>query len=218
MQLKGAIFDLDGVVVNTVPLHFKAWKRMFEEYGHTFTMDDYLAKVDGRPRMEGAAAILTELSFEQVMEAGNKKQSYFVEYLEADPIVTFPSTISLIHELEARGVKLAAASSSKNATRILQKIDMLDKFAVNVSGNDFKKGKPDPEIFLMAASKMGLKPSECIVFEDAKSGVDAAHNGHFPCIGIDRHNNAAALKTADKIVKDLDEVTVDDIIKIVEEH
>ena len=213
MPLRGAIFDLDGVIVNTVPLHFKAWKKLFEEYGKPFTMEDYLGKVDGRPRLEGAAAILTELSSAELVRAGDQKQTYFANYLETEPIAVFQSTLKFLDELVACGVQLAVASSSKNARRILQKINLLDKFAVDVSGSDLKRGKPDPEIFLLAAGKLGLEPKDCVVFEDAKSGVDAARAGGFFCVGIDRHDNAAALKAADLIVKDLAETTPEAIIK-----
>ena len=212
MKLKGAIFDLDGVIVNTVPLHFKAWKQMFEEYGHKFTMEDYLAKVDGRPRLEGAAAILTELNPEEIKKAGDKKQGFYLELLEKEPIEIFETSVKILEELKGRGIKLAAASSSKNAVRILKKIKLYDIFDANVSGADFKKGKPDPEIFLTAASRLGLKPEECVVFEDAKSGVEAAHRGNFYGVGIDRHNDPEALKSADKIVKDLGELTSEEII------
>ena len=218
MSLKGAIFDLDGVIVNTVPLHFKAWEKMFKQHGHAFTMQDYLAKVDGRPRLEGAAAILTDFSEEEIVKAGNQKQAYFVEYLESEPIEKFESTIALLNEFKKRSIKLAAASSSKNARRILKKIGLYDMFEVDVSGADFEKGKPDPEIFLTAAKRMGLTPIDCIVFEDAKSGVDAARAGSFKCIGINRHHNALALANADKIVNDLAEITIDEIYKMMEER
>ena len=118
-MFKGAIFDLDGVIVNSVPFHFRAWKRMFEEYGHKFSMHDYLAKVDGRPRLEGAAAILSELGPEEIEKAGAKKQGYYLELLEKEPMEIFESSVKLIKEMKARKVKLAAASSSKNAVRIL---------------------------------------------------------------------------------------------------
>jgi len=81
MQFKGAIFDLDGVIVNTVPLHFKAWKKMFGEYGKELTFEDYKKKVDGILRISGARAILTELSDEELEQAGAKKQGYFLELL-----------------------------------------------------------------------------------------------------------------------------------------
>lgn len=216
MKLKGAIFDLDGVIVNTVPLHFKAWKRLFEEYGHKFEMKDYLAKVDGRPRLEGAAAILTEFNEEEIKEAGAEKQFYFLECLEKDPIEIFESSVKLLNEMKKKGIKLAAASSSKNATKILKRINLFNIFDVNVSGADFEKGKPDPEIFLLAASKMNLKPEECVVFEDAKSGVEAARRGNFFCVGIDRHGNPEALKDAHKIVKDLSEIVLQEIIDMIE--
>lgn len=214
MAIKGAIFDLDGVIVNTVPFHFRAWKRMFEGYGHKFTMEDYLAKVDGRPRLEGAAAILTELNPEEIKLAGQKKQGYYLELLDKEPMEIFKSSIDLIKQMKARGLKLAAASSSKNAVRILKKINLFDTFEVNVSGADFEKGKPDPEIFLMAASKLDLKPNECVVFEDAKSGIEAALNGGFPCVAIDRHNNPEALRGANKLVKDLSETTLEEILNL----
>lgn len=214
MGIKGAIFDLDGVIVNTVPLHFKAWKRMFEGYGHAFSMEDYLAKVDGRPRLEGAAAILTELSPEEIEKAGNKKQGYYLELLDQEPVEIFESSVKIIKEMKNRKIKLAAASSSKNAVRILKKINLYDIFDTNVSGADFEKGKPDPEIFLTAASRLGLKPEECVVFEDAKSGVEAAHRGNFYCVAVDRHNNPEVLKSADKIVKDLSEITLEEILNL----
>lgn len=214
MGVKGAIFDLDGVIVNTVPLHFKAWKKMFEEYGHEFSMEDYLSKVDGRPRLEGAAAILTELSPEEIEKAGERKQSCYLKYLEEEEIEVFSSTVKFIKELKEKGIKLAAASSSKNAVRIFKKINLFGILDVNVSGADFDKGKPDPEIFLTAASRLGLKPEECVVFEDAAAGVEAALRGGFYCIAIDRHNNPAAMSGAHIIVSDLSELGIDDIKRI----
>lgn len=214
MAIKAAIFDLDGVIVNTVPFHFRAWQRMFEEYGHKFSMEDYLAKVDGRPRLEGAAAILTELSPEEIEKAGAKKQGYYLELLETEPMEIFESSVARIKELKERGIKLAAASSSKNAVRILKKIKLFNVFEVNVSGADFEKGKPDPEIFLTAAARLKVKPEESVVFEDAKSGVEAALNGRFLCVAIDRHNNPEALKGANVMVKDLSEISVDQILNL----
>ena len=89
--MKAAIFDLDGVIVNTVPLHFKAWKMMFSEYGKEFNFDDYKQKVDGIPRMDGARAILTDLSDEELKKAADKKQVYFLEYLNSEDIPVYNS-------------------------------------------------------------------------------------------------------------------------------
>ena len=217
-MIAGAIFDLDGVIVNTVPLHFKAWKQMFAEYGRDFSMDDYLAKVDGRPRLEGAAAILTELGPEEIRKAGDRKQEYYLQLLDREPVEIFKSTVKLINELAERKIKLAAASSSKNARQILEKIDLLKVFKVNVSGDDFVKGKPDPEIFLTAAKRLGLAPDKCVVFEDALSGVEAAVRGGFFCVAINRHGGAENFSGADLAVKDLEEVGVEDILRLGEER
>lgn len=215
-MLKGAIFDLDGVIVDTVPIHFKAWKKMFEEYGRPFTFTDYLAKVDGIPRIAGAAAILSDLNPIDLAVAADKKQDYFKRFLDSEPIRVFPSSVALIKEMKQKRIKLAAASSSKNAEFILKKVDLLDCFDANVSGGELKRGKPDPEIFLSAAKKINCDPGECVVFEDAKLGVRAAVAGGFACVGIDRHNNASALLGADVIVDDLEKISLEEITALVE--
>ena len=104
-MLKAGVFDLDGVIVNTVPIHFKAWKRMFEEYGHSFTFQDYKLKVDGIPRIDGARAILTDLTDAELEEAANQKQNYFLDLLKQEEIPVFPSTIALIDEMREKGIK-----------------------------------------------------------------------------------------------------------------
>ena len=216
MKLKGAIFDLDGVLVNTVPLHFKAWQRMFEEYGHAFSLTEYLKKVDGRPRDDGTRAILTDLDEGEIERAGLKKQEYFQELLEKDPIEIFKSSVALAEELVEAGIKTAVASSSKNTVAILERTGLAGLFVAVITGNDFKKGKPDPEIFLLAARQLGVKPKECVVFEDAKAGVEAARSGGFFGVGIDRHNDPGDLAAADVVVADLSEITLQDIISKME--
>ena len=99
-EFKGAIFDLDGVVVDTVPIHFKAWKKMFGEYGIEFSFDEYKKKVDGIPRMDGARAILTNLDQKELDEAASRKQNYFLEFLQKEKIQTHDSTIKLVNELK----------------------------------------------------------------------------------------------------------------------
>jgi len=218
VKLSGAIFDLDGVLVNTVPLHFKAWKTMFNEYGHRFEMEDYLKYVDGRPRRDGARAILKELNGEELKVATDKKQSYYLKFLEEDPIEIFQSSIELVKAFEKAGIKCAVASSSKNTLKVLGKAKLTDLFGAIVTGNDFKKGKPDPEIFLTAALRLGLSSKECIVFEDAKAGVESGKNGGFFTIGLNRHNNPKELEVADIVVDDLADLPYDKIIRITRER
>jgi beta-phosphoglucomutase len=215
MALEAVIFDLDGVVVDTVPLHFQAWKRMFNEYGHEFTFDDYKQKVDGIPRYDGAKAILTELSEEEVHKAGDIKQGYFRELLDSAEIPRYDTTITLIDQLFEAGVKVAVISSSKNCPHILKKIGLYDRLHAVISGADITKGKPDPQIFLMAAERVGAHPDKCVVFEDAVLGVEAAKNGNMKCVGIDRYDKPERLAKADIVVHDAGEVSVSNLMELV---
>jgi len=213
-EFKAAIFDLDGVVVNTVAIHFKAWKQMFEEYGKKFTFQDYKEKVDGIPRIDGARAILTDLSDKELTKAAETKQRYFLEYLKKEKIQIFDSTIKLIEELRREGIKIAVISSSKNSPYILKKIGITNLLDAEVNGNNITKGKPHPQIFLMAAEKMGVKPENCVVFEDAILGVRAAKRAKMLCIGVDSYNDPQRLKEADLVVSDLKEINYDKLLSL----
>ncbi len=213
-ELKGAIFDMDGVIVDTVPIHFKAWERMFTEYDKKFTLRDYKEKVDGISRIDGGRAILTDLSTEELLKATDKKQKYFLEYLKKEKIPVFKTTIELIKELRSKGIKIAVISSSKNSSYILKRIDVMKLLDAEVNGSDITKGKPHPQIFLMAAERAGLKPKNCVVFEDAILGVRAAKRAKMLCIGIDRYKDPQRLEEADLVVSDLKEVNYDKLISI----
>lgn len=217
MSFKGAIFDLDGVLVDTVPLHFKAWKKMFNEYGKDFSFNEYKQKVDGIPRMDGAMAILTNLSDEELKKAASRKQSYYLEFLKQEGVKVYQTSVDLIKELRKNGIKIAVISSSKNCHFILDKAQMLSLVDVEINGNDITKGKPDPQIFLMALDRLGLKAGECIVFEDAVLGVEAGKKGGIATVGIDRHKDPQRLKGADLIVQDLSEVNFDKLNKLLEQ-
>lgn len=208
MALKAAIFDLDGVVVDTVPLHFKAWKRMFAEYGVDFTFEQYKQKVDGIPRLDGARAILTDIPEDELERAAGRKQGYFLEYLGTEEIPTYKTTVELIGELQKAGVKVAVISSSRNCPQILRRIGIYERLDAVVSGMDITKGKPDPQIFLIAAERLGARPDESVVFEDAVLGVEAARRAGMRCIGIDRYGDPKRLAGADIVVGDLGEIDV----------
>lgn len=206
MEFKAAIFDLDGVIVDTVPLHFNAWQKMFNDYGKKFDYNDYKQKVDGIPRIDGCKAILTDLSDEEIEQASEKKQSYYIESLNADGVKVYETTVSLIKDIIAAGIHTAVVSSSKNLPMILEKVGLTDKFEVRLSGSDITKGKPDPQIFLMAAERLKVVPEESVVFEDATLGVEGAKRANMRCVGIDRSNRPDLFKKADIVVNDLGEV------------
>ena len=203
MSFKGVIFDLDGVLVDSIPLHYAAWKRLFEENGHAFDNRIYRQKVDGRPRLDGVRGVMGDLDEESVIEAGNRKQGYYQEMINQGQLQPFPTSIPFIKALSARGILLAAASSSENTCLILDSIGVLDDFMAVVTAADVKHGKPHPDIFLAAAKRMGLSVPECVVFEDAESGVKAAKRGGFYCVGVDRHQQPEYFREADLVVADL---------------
>ena len=203
MSFKGVIFDLDGVLVDSIPLHYAAWKRLFEENGHAFDNRIYRQKVDGRPRLDGVRGVMGDLDEETAIEAGNRKQGYYQEMINQGQLQPFPTSIPFIKALNARGILLAAASSSENTCLILDAIGVLDDFTAVVTAADVKHGKPNPDIFLAAAKRMGLSVPECVVFEDAESGVKAAKRGGFYCVGVDRHQQPEYFREADLVVTDL---------------
>lgn len=207
MSFKGAIFDLDGVIVHTVPLHFKAWQKMFSEYGKVINFEDYKHKIDGIPRISGAKAILTDFSDVEIDQAATRKQKYFLEFLEKEGVDVYVSTIDLIKELKAKGIKVAVISSSKNCLFILKRVGVDKLFDVIITGNDVKKGKPEPDVFLLAAEKLNLPADCCIVFEDAVLGIEAAQRAKMLSVGIDRYQAPERLAKANLVVSDLAEVS-----------
>ncbi len=204
----GLIFDMDGVITNTVPLHFKAWKKMFAGYGIDFTFEMYKERVDGIPRLDGAGAILTDLTDEELKAAAKKKQNYFVELLTNDNVDVYEDAIKFIDSLEKGKFMLAVASSSKNCKDILNKIGIFKIFDAVIDGYGFKNGKPDPEIFLNAAKMINVNPLNAVVFEDAKKGVEAAKNGNMVCVGVDRVDKPEILRGADIVINDFSKLDI----------
>jgi beta-phosphoglucomutase len=215
MDLKAVIFDLDGVVVNTVPLHFKAWKKMFSEYGKDFSFQDYKEKVNGIPRIDGAKAILPQLSQQELKKSASNKQNYFLEFLEKEGVKVYKSTLNLIKNLRKKSIKVAVISSSKNCLYILEKANIDNLFDVIITGNDIKRGKPYPDVFLLAIKRLNLNPKQCVVFEDAALGVEAAKRAGIRCIGIDRYSNPERLRDADLVITDVNQVDIEQLKQLI---
>jgi beta-phosphoglucomutase len=215
MAFKGAIFDLDGVIVDTVPLHFSAWKKLFEgTFNIPFDMKIYEQKVDGIPRLDAIRRMLPDLSEEEVVKAGDIKQGYYLKMLRNGKLKKFPPAFRLLKELLEHNILLAAASSSKNTKEILKTTGIIDDFSTIIDGYDIVHGKPDPEIFLKAAAGLKLDVSECVVFEDSIAGVEAAKAGGFLCVGIDRHHRPENYKQADLYVTGLENVNYEVLEKL----
>lgn len=214
-MLKGFLFDLDGVIVDTAKYHFLAWKRLADELGANFTIEDN-ELLKGVSRMRSLQIILDlnklEISEERKLELASKKNEWYVDFIikmGADEIL--PGTIDFLEATKAKGIKIALGSASKNAQTILDRLEITPYFDAIISGNEVSKAKPDPEVFLLGAKSVGLEPQECVVFEDAQAGVQAAINAGMKCIGI---GEVSILGDADLVVDGLHAISVEDVLKI----
>lgn len=187
-MIKGFIFDLDGIITNTAEQHFLAWKKISDEMGWNFDrrINDQLRGVS---RMDSIQVILdhnnVHLDEEALLELTTKKNKMYLEGLNAiTPNDFLPGAKELLTHVRTEGFQVALGSASKNAPKVLEQLNALGYFDVIGDGNSVTKSKPDPNIFLYGANKMGLRPEECIVLEDAESGIDAAKAGGFYSVGI----------------------------------
>jgi len=187
-MIKGFLFDLDGVIVDTAKYHFLAWKRLANEINIPFTESDN-ERLKGVSRMASLNIILS-LSNCQILEdekvrLATKKNNWYVDYItKMGPTEILPGALEFIQSAKKKKIKIALGSASKNAMTILNRLNILHYFDAIISGNEVENAKPNPEVFLKGAQALGLRPKECMVFEDAVAGVQAAKNGHMKCIGI----------------------------------
>jgi beta-phosphoglucomutase len=186
--IKACIFDLDGVIVDTAHYHFLAWKRLANELGIILT-EEHNEKLKGVSRTRSLEIILElggiSLSESEKEKLANRKNSWFVDYVERmAPEEIFPGVKELLHDLRARGYKVGLASSSKNAKTVIHLLQIQNEFDAVVDGTMITHSKPHPEIFELAAKKLAIDPSECLVFEDAEAGVEAALAAGMKCVGV----------------------------------
>ena len=185
-MIKGMIFDLDGVLVITDKLHYKAWKQMADEEGIYFD-EEINNRLRGVSRMASLEIILERATKsyteEEKLALAEKKNKLYVSYIEQlTPESVTEETRKTLKTLRENGVKLAIGSSSKNTKLILEKVGLTDYFDAISDGVGLVHPKPDPEVFLKAAKMLGLLPYQCAVIEDAKAGIDAANKGNFTSI------------------------------------
>lgn len=244
LPFKAVIFDLDGVITKTALVHSAAWKKMFDEFltawsektGAPFREftheDDYLPFVDGKPRYKGVNDFLIsrgiDLPFgtpddstrlETVCGLGNRKNEAFNDVLDQQGVEVYPATLNLIHQLKEKGVRIGVASSSKNCRVVLEKAGLLQLFETRIDGEVSAeiglKGKPEPDIFTVAADRLDTEYEYAIVVEDAVSGVQAGRKGGFGLVlGIARENNRHELLNngADIVVGDLGEIDLEELV------
>jgi len=211
-MVEACIFDLDGVVVDTARYHYMAWKKIATDLGFDFSERDN-ERLKGVSRMESLDILLEvgniivdNRSKKRLATIKNNLYLSFIQKMTPDEIL--PGVIRFLDELHNGGILIALGSASKNAMSILDKIKIANKFDAVIDGNKVSKAKPDPEVFLKGAIELGIKPQDCLVFEDAQAGIDAARNGGMHVIGIGQPEN---LKTADFVIPGFETLNLDQL-------
>lgn len=188
LNFKGALFDLDGVIVDTAKYHYLAWKRLADSLGFDFS-PEHNERLKGVSRMRSLEILLEVggLSFSEreMLEMADRKNAWYVEYLSTlDERELLPGSRAYLESLRGRGISVALGSASKNARLILDRCGITGLFDAIIDGNAVSRAKPDPEVFLKGAEALGLTPAECAVFEDSQAGIEAAKAGGMIAVGI----------------------------------
>lgn len=198
MEKIGFLFDLDGVIVDTAKYHFLAWKDLAQELGIPFTLQDN-ERLKGVSRMRSFEIILeiggVTMSEEDKLYYCTKKNNVYVSYIEQlrkDEVL--PGAREFLEAARAAGIGVALGSASKNARKILDRLELTALFDAIMDGTVVSSAKPDPEVFTKGADALGLPWERCIVFEDSEAGIEAAHRAGMKAVGV---GNPADLPEAD---------------------
>lgn len=216
MGIKLCIFDLDGVICNTAKYHYLAWKELADDLHIPFTLQDN-ERLKGVSRMASLDIILSlgnreDVTQEEKLAMAECKNTRYVEMIskmERDEIL--PGVEAFLKELREHGMKIALGSASKNTGIIMDRLNLRESFDYIVDGTMIENTKPDPEVFLKSMEHYDFEPEECIVFEDAAAGVEAAHRGGMRCVGI---GNKEDLPEADYLLPGFAGVSFQTILKV----
>lgn len=216
MNKKGFIFDLDGVIVDTAKYHFLAWKKLANSIGVDFT-EEQNEQLKGVSRVKSLEKILkwgnktlSKENFENLMVQKNEDYLTYINQMDENEIL--PDVQKILNYLIKEKQGVALGSASKNAVAILERVNLIGKFQTIIDGNSVSKGKPNPEVFLKANEKLSIKPEDCIVFEDAIAGIQAANSANMISIGIGDKN---VLGEADYVFRDFTQISTDFINQLI---
>jgi beta-phosphoglucomutase len=220
-MIEAFLFDLDGVIVDTAIYHYKAWRKMANKLGFDIS-EDFDEKLKGISRMESLDLILShgniQKSEKEKIELATEKNNDYLDLVKTmdssailEGILPFFDQIKSFNFESNHKIKIGLGSVSKNAPLILERIGLLDAFDTVIDGNKITKGKPDPEVFLNGAKALGLRPSACVVVEDAVAGVEAGKAAGMKVIGI---GNPEILKKADLVIKNFNKVNLNELLKM----
>ncbi|AFK05164.1 beta-phosphoglucomutase [Emticicia oligotrophica DSM 17448] len=212
-MIKGFLFDLDGVIVETAIFHYQAWRKMANDLGFDIS-EEFNESLKGVSRMDSLNLILQHgnvmLSEEEKLILAAKKNEHYltlVSQMTSDDIL--PGVKDFFEQIKKTDIKIALGSVSKNAKMILEGVGLINDFDAIIDGTKISNGKPDPEVFLKGAEELGLQANECLVFEDAVAGVEAGKRAGMKVIGIGHEN---VLTQADLVLKSFENINLSDLL------
>lgn len=211
METKACLFDLDGVIVDTAKYHYQAWRSLARRLGFDFS-PAHNERLKGVSRMASLEILLEVGGISGVSDAdkqrmADEKNAEYVSLISRmTPDEVLPGAEDFLRSLRAAGIRTALGSASKNAMTILDRLQLTPLFDAIVDGTKVAKAKPDPEVFLRGAEALGVAPAECVVFEDAEAGIEAAIAGGMRCVGI---GSPDILGRANLVVPGLSAMTLD---------
>jgi len=212
IKLEAVLWDLDGVIADTGDYHYRAWGDIFKEKGATFTREDFMRHFGQRHDTIIRFALGDDIPPDEFDIITQRKQQEY-RRLIADNIKPLPGAIELIKSLNDHRIKTAIASSAplENIDIIIRGLGIADYFQAIAWGTEVPEGKPSPQIFLLAAEKLGVEPGNCVVIEDAIAGVAAAKQAGMKCIAVTNSHPGDSLKKADLVVASLESVGISDL-------
>jgi len=214
-KLEAVIWDMDGVIADTAPYHFKAWQEVFQKRGINFTTEDFKHNFGQRNDSIIRYAIGENVSPDEVDVIANEKEENYRQRV-AQNIKPLSGAIELIRALKEHGVKMAIASSApvENIKLITRGLAVDNYFQVVVWGREVTEGKPSPQAFLLAAKRLEVEPRNCVVIEDAVAGVTAAKRAGMKCLAVTNTHPEKSLMAADLVVDTLETISVDDLARL----
>ena len=212
-MIKGFLFDLDGVIVETAIFHYQAWRKMANDLGFDIS-EEFNEGLKGISRMDSLSLILEHgnivLTESEKMDWATKKNEHYltlVSKMTANDIL--PGVKEFFTQIKQTDIKIALGSVSKNAKMILEGVGLITEFDAIIDGTKITKGKPDPEVFLKGAVELGLSPEECLVFEDAVAGVEAGKNAGMKVVGIGK---TEILRKADIVLSGFEKIDLTELL------
>jgi HAD superfamily hydrolase (TIGR01509 family) len=205
MMIKAVLWDLDGVLVDTGSFHFEAWRELFESEGKEISEEEF-RRTFGLRNDAILRDVLGDLPPQKVAELSRRKEEIFRAKI-AGRITPIPGVVTLLQRLRQAGKRMAVVSSAprQNVETMLHGLEIEDAFEVIIAEEDASRGKPDPQGYLLAAERLGVAPSECVVIEDAPGGVEAAKRAGIRCLGLAAERAPETLSAADLVVLNLEE-------------